>query len=227
MFRLLIVEDNASTVDTLKMNLNITFSRKHTDGSTLKPHIDVADTVDKAMQFINNTKTSPYDAVILDFKLPKKNIGEHPEVDKSLCAAISRNMHSTVVAHITAYPEDDAVKEHNKKFHLERIDNGFVLSKLDTTYVDKLLKELKAFLYGKPIKEKIEQLFKNAQLRFDPQTTPLQGRGRGARGLTHDLASLRRNIVAHWDDLDEGLKKLIRDTFKLDESNRPIRISLL
>lgn len=47
------------------------------------------------------------------------------------------------------------------------------------------------------------------------------------RDLTHQLAALARDIIAHWQEIDEKLKRRIKNEFRVDTSADPIKISLL
>jgi len=59
------------------------------------------------------------------------------------------------------------------------------------------------------------------------QNRAYRNRNMSGRSLTHSLAALSRDIIAHWDDLDERLKKRIQSIFNVDTENDSIRISLL
>jgi CheY-like chemotaxis protein len=224
MFRFLIVEDDLATLRVLTQLLELEFTPPGSEEN--RPQIDTASAVDQAKALIRNAR-KPYHAVILDFKLPRHRLGEFTEVDETLCLEVRQKMPSALVGHITSYPDDKLVQEHIQLYHTERITpNAFALSKLDD-WADKLLIQLKAFLYGKPIEERLDQFFGEESPDEPAQAAHRLDLTRGKSSPTHDLADLCCDIVEHWDDLDEPLKKRIGAIFKLDTNDRPIKISLL
>jgi CheY-like chemotaxis protein len=224
MFRFLIVEDDLSTVTSLTQLIEMEFTPPGPAGN--EPQIDHAHTVDDAMRLIQ-TARKPYHAVILDFKLPQHRLGENTQVNETLCVEVRRKMPRALVAHITSHPEDGLVKEHLKIFHTERVNpHAFALSKLDVGYAEKLLKNLKAFLYGKPIEEGLDELFGEGDVDLFPAEKLRSARERGRTSLTHDLANLCCDIVTHWDDLDANLQERIARTLNVDVCSRPVKIKL-
>jgi CheY-like chemotaxis protein len=218
MFRILIVEDDEPTSSSLSWRL----SRKIPEAQ-----IDTAMTVRKAHELIEaafNGKT-PYDAVILDIKLPE-DTGYFPEMDESICRAVKELMPSdTIVAHISAFTDDTKVKEHIKRMHDEQIDRSFRLSKLDpeVNFVEALESKLKSFLYGMRISEQMDGLFGPGDAALlDSRGRSRRTRAGDERSVTHELAALSRDIATYWKDLDDTLKARIKRTFEVDEGDRVI-----
>jgi CheY-like chemotaxis protein len=229
MFRILIVEDIKGTLKELTEFISAAFEEP--DGE-INVSIHAAESVSEAKQLIEEAhgKRRPYHAVILDFMLPPQP-GKQTAIDESLCALIRISMKSTLVAHITMYTEDPAVKDHLRRVHQEEIHpQSFALAKSDGRYAIELVKKLRTFLYGKRIEEQMNLLFgEQAELSYIAR-----GRGRAVpnrskieRDSTLDIASLRRDIVAHWPDLDERLKERIQLVFRVDPDSKPVRISLV
>jgi len=163
-----------------------------------------------------------YDAVVLDFKLPTTP-GENPEVDSTICQEIVRTRPDTLVVHITAYPLDNEIEKHLQAVHLEQIGPRVVfLSKLDLDWSEQLVKRLRSFLYGRRIEQQFDQLFVapagEAGARFRP---------RYAGGITHPLAALSRDIIAHWEEIDEALQRKIKRQMYVVKTPDGIRVSLL
>ena len=224
MFRILIVEDVIETLELLKALISEGIVEP--DGSP-GVRIHTAVSVSEAMQMIREAR-KPYHAVVLDFKLPEQR-GVESLVDESLCLAVRRMQLPTLVAHITAYDEDPVVKEHLERVHQERVDRwGLKLSKTDEDYGIKLVRGLKAYLYGMRIEEQIRMLFGEQEaLSFAGRARLMPTPGRIESSRTHDLAALCRDIVAYWHDLDDMLHGRIRQIFHVDDRSDPVRVSRL
>jgi hypothetical protein len=139
-------------------------------------------------------------------------------------------MKSTLVVHITMFDEDSVVKEHLRSFHQEQVDpRSFALSKSGSD-ARALVKKLRGFLYSMRVEEQMNSIFgQQTQLSFAARgrnrTDP--HRSRIERDSTLDIAALRRDIVAHWSDLDDRLKERIQMVFRVDANSVPVRISLV
>jgi CheY-like chemotaxis protein len=157
MFRILIVEDNLSTLDLLKVYLNESFTTQ--DGGT-DVSVHTAWTVRDGHHLIEEAaeKKKPYHAVILDFNLPEFP-GEMPQINESLCLGVRQAMPSALVCHITAFADDDVVRSHLKRVHQEQIGRAMILMKLSGDFAEQLVLRLKAFLYGSEIEERMAELF--------------------------------------------------------------------
>jgi CheY-like chemotaxis protein len=213
MFRILIVEDVQDTLFQLKT----LFSQVFPDSK-----IEIAGSVDDGLDCIRKAFEANwgYHAVVLDFMLPR-GPGENPEPDESLCQEIRGTMPEAFVVHITAHPDDRTVLQHMYEIHRDHRDpQGELISKLETSWSTTLITQMKAYLYGTSIEAQMDALFGGA----GRQT---HGRHNSGRCLTHELAALTGDIVAHWDDLDMQIQQRIMATFRVDTSTHPIRISLL
>lgn len=229
LFRILIVEDIKDTLKQLR--LYISEALREPDGAP-SVVIQTAESVEDAKHLILEAKEreQPYHAVVLDFKLPKQ-MGHYPElpnIDESLCLLIRQTMSATLVAHITAYIDDEVVRSHLRLVHQEQVDpRALVFSKAEGDYALKLIERLRAFLYGMRIEEQMAQVFDEPrELAFAARGRIERARSRGGRSLTHDIAALRRDIVAHWHYLDKQLQNDIRKFFRVDDQSRPVRVSL-
>ena len=219
MFRFLIVEDIRDTLSELKSLLCEAFPGAN---------VEIAGTTGQSLKLIETAAANrrAYHVAIIDFKLPS-SVGENPEIDTSVCTTIKESMPETFVAHITAYPNDDRVQEHVRTMHTEQIEPAsVVLSKSDADYAHKLIDKLKAYLYGRQIREQIDDLFGPNAVQFSPDR-PRMSRLNASGSMTHQLAPLCRDIVIHWNDIDDTLKKRIGSIFDVDDESDPIRISLL
>ncbi|MDX2042768.1 MAG: response regulator [Acidobacteriota bacterium] len=223
--RFLIVEDDTQTSKVLRDLLKLNFTSPLPDEG--EPQIDTASTVTEAKEFINNAR-KPYHVAILDFRLPPEHLGDSTKVDATACLQAMRSTPPPLIAHITSNPNDEKVKAHIKEYHTERANRyDFALSKLDSDYTEKLLGKLKKFLYERPIEEQLDLMFgREAQTRA-PSLLLTPGRSRGQSCMTQELAELCRQIVAHWDDLDEPLKNRIEGIFEVNKASKPVKISLL
>lgn len=236
MFRILIVEDIKDTLKQLKLFISEAFQEEGGEPSVV---IHTAEAVEDAKSLIleASERGQPYHAVVLDFKLPKRagfnpelpDIDEsRPNIDESLCLLIRQKMSDTLVAHITAYRDDEVVRKHLRLVHEEQFDaGGLVFSKAEGEYALNLVERLRAFLYGKRIKEQLAHVFNEPQaLAYAARGRVERARSRSERSLTHDIAALRRDIVAHWHCLDEQIRNDIRKFFRVDDKSRPVRVSL-
>jgi CheY-like chemotaxis protein len=220
-FRLLIVEDEEETLDEMQK----LFAGRFPDAI-----VDVADTVNGGLRLIEQASDSRsyYDVAILDMKLPK-DLGDNPEVDESLCQKVRDLMPHTLIIHYTAYPEDPQVSRHAKRVHTGPDDpRASIISKRDLGWSQDMLRQLKAYLYGARIERQMTLLFGNSD-EVALQSHPRKSRGleKPVGSLTHTIAALQRDIVVHWNDLDEKLQQKIRNVFYVDTDSDPIRISLI
>jgi hypothetical protein len=228
MFRILIVEDIQGTLQEWVDTITEAFTEPNGEVSV---SIHTAESVSDAKQKIEDAhyKKRPYHAVILDANLPPEP-NRPPKVDDSLCKLVRDVMKSTLVVHITIYDDDSVVKEHLRTFHQEQVDpRSFALSK-SASDSRKLVEKLRGFLYSMRVEEQMNSIFgQQTQLSFaargrnriDPQASRFE------RDSTLDIAALRRDIVAHWSDLDARLKERIQLVFRVDDKSVPVRISLV
>ena len=115
-----------------------------------------------------------------------------------------------------------------KAHHDHRRDaQGELISKADDDWPEQLIVKVKSYLYGSLIDQQMDNL-------FGMSNTPNSVWERGGMynnvnksgHLTHDLAALTRDIVKYWDELEEPIRKRIKEKFDVDTSSVPIRISL-
>jgi CheY-like chemotaxis protein len=231
MFRILIVEDIKSTLEQLTAAIYDAFEEEQEDGE-VRPCVRVytAETVDDGKQIIEKAHADkrPFHAVVLDFKLPDRR-GTMTEIDESLCLLLRQVMRDTLVAHITAYMDDERVQDHLRRIHQSQIDpHAFILEKTKARYVTELINKLKAFLFGRRIEEQLNMIFgEEKELSFAARGRAIRLHSRSPRSLTVDMRTLRRDIVSHWHDLDERLQEKIKQIFRVDEKSEPVRVSLL
>ncbi|MBA3241710.1 MAG: response regulator [Acidobacteria bacterium] len=206
MFRILIVED---------MDVVLQMLKERVAEDLPEALVEVALNVQDARESVERACESGklYDAVVLDFKLPE-SAGENAELDESLCEDVGLLMPDAVVAHLSAFMEDGKVLEHMKRAHDQNVDRSLRFSKLDVTWPEQLVGKLRTFLYGARVESKLN--------KFVPRGDALASSGSkrdrlGEIGgsLTHELASLQREIAAHWSDYDDKLKARIERNFDI------------
>jgi len=203
--RFLIVEDNPDTLDSLVLVIRTEFP---------DAEIETAATLKRAGLLVSETQ-SPYDVAILDVMLPEAR-GEQPEADVNLCRRIAEREKAMRVMHITAYPEESPVRLHLAEFHSKYDDvRASWYSKLEKDWVDKLLKDLKAFIHGNRIRAKHKALLGASEAAPAEGHAALRTAGAGG-GLTFALADLCLDITEHWDDLGPKDQKLIGRDFWVD-----------
>lgn len=202
--------------------------------------IDTVGSVQEARDLIDKAVARlPYDAVILDYKLPKRR-GEAADLDEELWPVIRREMPECIVAHISAYANKDQERgaatadstssDPFRNFHTERGQKGFVVSKLDTRWGDELLKKLKQHLYGDWIAKRMDLMlgegYGESRAGLQRGKSIGRSRARGALGLTHELGALCGSISRHWSYLDKALQTRIQKHFDVNTRRTPIRVSL-
>jgi hypothetical protein len=227
MFRILIVEDIQGTLKEWVSTITEAFTEPNGDVSV---SIHTAASVSEAKQAIEaHYKKRPYHAVILDANLPPEP-GHPPRIDESLCELVRTVMKSTLVVHITMFEDDPIVKEHLRLFHKEQVDpRSFALSKSAQASIQ-LVKRLRGFLYSMRVEEQMNSIFgQQKELSFAARgrSRAVPQRSHIERDSTLDIAALRRDIVAHWSDLDDLLKERIQRVFRVDHESVPVRISLV
>lgn len=207
MFRILIVEDMEEDSQLLK---------EYVAKQLPEAHVEAAQNVQEGREMILRARDEGrlYDAVILDFKLPE-SAGEQEEIDESLCIDIGGKMPDAVVVHLTAFMKDEKVQEHMKLVHAQKVDKSAGFSKLDVTYPKQLVACLRNYLYGARVEGRLKALAPYAD-EPAPATNARRNRSSFAEGsLTHEIASLQREISTHWDDYDERLKAKIQRVFRV------------
>ena len=224
MFRILIVEDVEDTLHQLVTFISECFSDIG-EGTISEIHGALSAT--QGRKFIEEAfgQKQPYDAVILDLNLPDQ-IGLPARVDESVCSMIVTLMPSTLIAHITAYQDDDVVREHLQKAHFENVASDCVVfSKVDYEYPIHLVEHLKTTFLGRRLEEHMNKIWGDCSPAF-LATSRRRGVG-DERSRAHELAALRRDIEANWAYLDERVQRRIRDTFKVDTTGGRVTINLL
>jgi len=210
-FKFLIVEDELSTLKQLEGLIREDFPESM---------IDIAATAVDGREFLRcaSSEGRPYDALILDFRLPQE-MGDEAKVDTSLSREARRSGHPMLVAQITSYANDQVIEEHLQKTQIEQPNpNCFLVDKRMHDWSVRLVGKLRTFLYGRHILREVDELF------GDGAGFRAWGRGRNPSsgglpgGMTHRLATLCRIAEAHWNDLEVDVKQRIRDILEVDES---------
>jgi response regulator RpfG family c-di-GMP phosphodiesterase len=219
MFNILIVEDDKLTSEELKTLISEEIPAAR---------VDTAITIEEGHRHITDARETkrPYHAVILDLKLPEKK-GENPEVDDTLCYDIRATMPEALIAHITAFKDDEHVSHHLETVHEKQFGNRAIrLWKLDLDYADELMETLKPFLYSQRIQKMIKDLFN----RDEHSYFSTRKRHRSPRvtniSLTHELADVFREISTCWHDLDEGTQAQVQEIFSVKETGDDVTVSM-
>jgi CheY-like chemotaxis protein len=207
-FRVLIVEDEEKTAEQLKSIIS-----DHVEDVQVHTAADVPE--GRRLILAAKAAHKPYHVVVLDMMLPPE-VGHQAQLDVSLCEAIQHTMQHTLVAHVTAYDQDDAVRTHLDVAHESRPDLSFRLTK-GRGFAKSLLERLRPFLYGLRIEQQLDTLFISEVATGYPAEAVMKREVGGARSKTHELAALMRDISSHWEFLDEGLKTRICDIFRVTE----------
>jgi len=228
MYKILIVEDDTLTVSTLK---------KRIINNIPQVQVDTAQTVLAAHTCLQESVNDPYHAIIIDFKLPYENVGDHDEVDESVCGLAMRLMPNALIIHITAWKDDPHIVRHLEEVHEVQFGNKAIrLWKLDVddpgtpTVSDKIISTLRAELYGQRVMDQLRSLFNlEGRARFSSSSG---NRGRFVRSVrtghsrTHELGSVTREIAACWPHLNQDVKHQVRMIFSVREIENKVIVSL-
>lgn len=217
MFRILVVEDMDDVLQLLK---------EHIADGLPEALIDVALNVQDGRGAVERAceEGKLYDAVVLDFKLPESE-GENAELDETLCEDVGLLMPDSVVAHLTAFMDDEKVQAHMKRAHEQQVDRSMRFSKLEVDWPDKLVSKLRCFLYGARVEGKLKKFIP----RGDASAASTSKRDRiGDIGgsLTHELASIQWEIAAHWLDYDHKLRAKIERAFDVTQHGNRFIVTL-
>jgi len=225
MWHFLIVEDIATTREQLQKYLREIFP---------EAQVDLACTVSQAEEAILHARR-PYDCIILDFKLPKDK-GLNPEEDLSICDLVRSRMPGSFIAHVSAYFDNDRLKEHIRIHHSRPLPPHVELAK-DAGWTARLGATLK----NHAIERGLHRLGVATAARGcasgdsegdfeccgDGAAASLAG-PEDACDLTTDVNLLCYDIEAYWPDLDEPLKERIRRWFRVEEDeDGTVRVGLI
>ena len=218
MYRILIVEDHIGTLYSLKELFYDEFE-------DIK--VDTSDNIDEAIDLVTKIQNEAlfYDISILDLMLPKKHGGD-AGFYKNLILEIRDKIPETFIVCITSFPDQVKVFEHLTGICLDmNFPRVCFFSKLDDNWPEMLISRARMYLYSNLITNKLNALYRkenSSELSFWSKYNPaFEG-----RTLTYALADLTRDIIKHWDDLDDRLQRRIKEKFDVDTLDTPIRISL-
>lgn len=219
MFNILIVEDISSTSEQI---------RKLIAEEIPEARTDCAGTVPEGLAFLRKNAIRPYDAIILDFRLPMAP-GEHDEVDESVCYEARMLMPDALVIHITAFGDDPLIIRHLDEVHETQFGNKAIrLWKLDTDIAEQLMKQLKPELYGQRVLDHLHKLFNlRARTRSAKDKRNRFARGiRTGRSRTHELGSITREIASYWHGLNSEVKDQVTQIFSVKEKGDDVTVSI-
>ena len=218
--KILVVEDNHQINEDLTLQIE-----KKITGVV----VDQAFTINEANDKIDRMKRNKesYFAAILDFKLPKDK-GYDPDFDFTICKVLRHRMKQTIIIHITAFPEDPAILSHiNEKHTSPRKAPGKMLPKKNQGWRNKLIRELKVHYYGVPIQKKMNLLFPETNPENEHDAVSYRVSNGLTSCMTYQISELIGEITENWKHLDSYFKGEIRCHFQVDETNDPVRVSLL
>lgn len=229
MFYLLIVEDEAVTLDQLGKLLLEAFPGIR---------IDTATTVEEGRRRLEAARPWPYDAVILDIMLPKNDESPTEEPDYTLCMDTAAWMPAALVVHMTSYRDNKDVEEHIQRVHVtEGLVRGFALYKfgksgpskgaLDPEFGMELVRKLRAGLYGDYVRQETAQLFATEGAAVSGERSRMAGGRFAGVSSTHRMTNLIQQISDNWDYLQETDRRIVKGYFAVDDRQRPVRVSLL
>lgn len=214
MKKILVVEDDPKTLDQLVSLLEDMFH---------DADVDAVDNVTTGHALIDATdERCPYDAAILDFKVPLHS-GGNACVNDQLCLLIQSKCAPTIVAHITSNLEDPVIEEHMLRCHQMRSGpRGFSISKSIADYPEQLVLKLRQTFLD------IEMGQLLADMGRDAASDPLYQRVGSVRGqgVTYRFMRWAEQVVTHWDSFDTIFKDRVRLHFIVSSSENGVGINL-
>ena len=196
----LIVEDTIPTADGLQLDLKITFGKTHPG-----TRIDIAHTVDQALKFLDQSIAcgERYDFAIIDFKLPRRSLGDFPEPNFDVSRSFERESRDTILIHYTSYDDDPQIQRF-MSHRDEATDVGrLCVVKKGIGWAKHLIDELARCVHSRRVRNRIEALFGRneayGRARFGE-------RGRGDREQSLYIAELCADASQHWEQLTKPLQ---------------------
>lgn len=233
MYRILAVEDEEETLQQLKERLPEKMPNTSVEG---------AETVAEGRRLIERAiaEGMPYDAVILDFRLPKDESGDEV-LDESLCRLVREKMSSAIVGHITSHAEGrdkdcEQIERHVREVHCHGLDDpdisaeakqrlGFAIRK-DPGWIGKLARELLSCIHGQRIRRQMHTLF---GLKPNSNSNLISRSQRVAGGTDLDvgaeLSRLCSEVAEHWHSLDRVLQDRIREFLVVRDEEEKVYVS--
>lgn len=216
MLRFLIVEDDPVTQMLMSAMLRKAFP---------SARVDTAYAVDEATVLLRAAAAERFyfDAVILDYKLPPHR-GLTAEGDDSLCRLVGESMRRALVVHVTAFIDDEALRDHLKQLHHQAIGPpGFFQPKLEAEWGFKVARQLQTYLYSEHVSKQVRQLFSPDpfdQVQDDDLCVP-------QRDATSALAALRRDVAAYWPYLTTAVRDEVQQYLTVGEHDGERVVSLV
>ncbi len=179
--------------------------------------VHTATTVDEAHETLaaSGRLGIRYRIAILDFKLPRSK-GDQPETETDLRRHLLESTSSDAwVFHITAYPDDPEIQHYLMGVLQDpKGARPVMISKLDSSWPEKLLAILRPVVHGSRIELQTNQLFP-----LSPSDRPgfrPRARAISIADPTHELAALIRDVEKHWQYLDTELQARLRSIFHIE-----------
>jgi hypothetical protein len=114
-----------------------------------------------------------------------------------------------------------------KLAHAHKVDKSVSFSKLDVDWPQQLVGCLRNYLYGARVESRLKKLVPSVD-EAPPSSRARRNRMAEIEGsLTHEIASLQREISAHWTDYDVKLKTKIQRIFQVTDHNGRVIVTLL
>lgn len=216
MFRFLVAEDVPDTLRQICGLLHDVFPDSEIDRAT-----NVADA--RSLVQRRGDTGEPYDAAVLDFRLPRA-VGSEFVIDTSVCAAISRSMPDVPVVHITSYTKDAEVLRHILETHQSTDAAPFVLvDKNQKTWGKTLVDELEKHLYSKRVSARLDGVFGHDV----PSSRTERQSDKGRRHLTHELLTLVAELEQLWSKpLEERVRERVMKHFRHSNQGAGDRFTL-
>ena len=226
MFKFLLVEDDKNVLKILPIFLKKIFNPLI---------IEIATNVEDGLALLHKTYAiqSYYDAVILDFRLPKNNkSSDASQPDESLCIECQNIFPETVIAHITAYINDPKIIEHNEKYHGPLDTIGFVINKTQTDYPILLAQQLSSWIIIKQINKLFGphagKINRSDESEYKTESSMnLKMVKADKNSQTHELSRLVNQINNLWVYLDQNVQTRIKNLFVVRSEGDNTKVNII
>jgi CheY-like chemotaxis protein len=187
---------------------------------------DAAGSVDDATALIDEAveRGSPYDVVILDLHLPKKQ-GFMPAPSLHLTEYAFRQLPEALIIQVTAYEDDRDLKEKLLTPKLQDPDRRLLFLPKREGYPLQIASLAIQRVLGDPIEDQLDDMFGSDQTLHSGRRSRSSSHETGL-SLTHRMADLRGRISTSWKYLSPELQGRIRRNFKVDDTVTPVRITM-
>jgi CheY-like chemotaxis protein len=213
--KILIAEDDAPTVEALRLDLK---------DALPDIEIDVATTVAAAGRHLTHARNvgSAYDVAILDFKLPRNHEGEAATSDFAIRNEISEHSPETIIIQISSYESDSDIRHFEQRRKELAEDYASFIPKSADDWTLEVIKTMECAIHTRRLRGRLSALagrVEGASLPRNSYARAVLGRGGDSGPLVSDaarglaVAELCADASRHWQSLSPGFQDELKRIF--------------